>query len=555
MKSKYIFIAIVSALFAGLGIGYFIFHEDKGEHTHQVKSENGQTWTCSMHPQIKKSEPGKCPICGMDLVPQSDVSDNMDPEAVQLSSSAVALANIQTEKVTKGKPEQKIRLSGKIAVNENEIYTQAFHFPGRIEKSYINFKGEKVSKGQIIAYLYSPEIVAAQDEYLELLKGNPNNELLKAARQKLENWKISTEMVSEIEKRGEPIEKFPIKSEVDGIVLEKLKGVGDYVSKGASFFKVANIQSVWALLDVYERDLPFVKEGDKVKVNTQAFPEITFSGIIDFVDPVIDAKDRVAKARVALQNRQEKLKPQMLISAETENKGKYTEDQIMVPASAVLWTGELSIVYVKTNSSKGVAFKLRKVKLGPLMNERYVILAGLKEGEEIAVNGTFSIDAAAQLTGKPSMMQVEDKKKELSSKDQESFDKIINTYLELKSFLVQDEYSKSKESWKKLHELLMDDKGGDSFKSFKSSTMSVLHSQNDLANIKMIRKGFEELSKQIVKGLKTFGNTSDTYYIQKCPMANDNQGAVWVSEDKEIRNPYFGESMLKCGSVIDVINF
>jgi Cu(I)/Ag(I) efflux system membrane fusion protein len=182
---------------------------------------------------------------------------------------------------------------------------------------------------------------------------------------------------------------------------------GDYVTRGEAIYEIANLSKVWVLFDVYESDIVWVNKGDKVEFSVASLPGETFTGDISYLDPVIDPITRVAKARVEHSNAGGKLKPEMFATGLVEARLPGKSELPVVPKTAVMWTGKRSVVYVKADTDKGVNFIMREVTLGPSLGDSYVIESGLEEGEEIAVNGTFSIDAAAQLAGKPSMMNPE----------------------------------------------------------------------------------------------------------------------------------------------------
>ncbi|HHG84119.1 MAG TPA: efflux RND transporter periplasmic adaptor subunit, partial [Bacteroidetes bacterium] len=176
LKNKWVALGLV--LILGIIIGKFVWggtpaKKMESEHVHdEILSADGQIWTCSMHPQIQKDGPGKCPLCGMDLIPLDSSMDNEEtlPDEVPMSASAMKLAELQTYVVKKEKPEKEIRLLGKVKADERRMYSQAVHFPGRVEKLYINFTGESVRKGQKLATVYSTELVTAQKELFEVLK-------------------------------------------------------------------------------------------------------------------------------------------------------------------------------------------------------------------------------------------------------------------------------------------------------------------------------------------------------------------------------------------------
>jgi Cu(I)/Ag(I) efflux system membrane fusion protein len=401
-------------LIAGLALGGLIFSggsdENHSGHTHQlIAGENEkQVWTCSMHPQIKMDKPGKCPICGMDLIPlkRSDAGDAaVDADAIQLSKEAVALANIQTTKVSRRNPVKDVRLYGTIQPDERLSQSQTSHVNGRIEKLLINFTGESVRRGQTIATIYSPELLSAQQELLEAAKAQSlQPALLQAAREKLRLWKLTDEQIAQIEQSGNASPLVEVKANTGGIVVGKKVSQGDYVNQGNVLFDIADLSQVWAVFDAYESDLPFLKVGDRLEYTLQALPGRTFSGRISFINPIIDPTTRTAKIRTETNNPDMRLKPEMYADAIVKAPLQQYNNKLVIPKSAVLWTGKRSIVYVKQPDTETPAFMLRQIELGPSLGQAYVVLSGLEDGDEIVTNGTFTIDAGAQLEGKRSMM-------------------------------------------------------------------------------------------------------------------------------------------------------
>jgi len=399
----------IGILLIGLLLGWVIFgdnNSEKDSHDHKTEQIENTIWTCSMHPQIKQPEAGKCPLCGMDLIPLETNNSGADPNAIVMSENALKLANIQTMVVGAGAVSKEIRLNGKIQFDERKTFAQTTHIPGRIERLTINFTGEKVSKGQTIAVVYSPEIVTAQDELLQAYSiKNLQPALFEAAKQKLRNWKISDNTISRIISSGKPFQQFPITADVSGIVITKKVNLGDYVERGMSLYEIADVSSLWVLFDVYESDLKWVKVDDKVNYSIASLPGETFEGIISFLDPIINSQTRVSTARVEVENTKGFLKPEMFVNGVLKNDSSATQSkEIIIPKSAIMWTGERSIVYIKNIIDSKISFQLKEVILGTSTGDSYVIKDGLASGEEIVINGTFTVDAAAQLAGKPSMM-------------------------------------------------------------------------------------------------------------------------------------------------------
>ncbi|MDR1222763.1 MAG: efflux RND transporter periplasmic adaptor subunit [Tannerella sp.] len=400
-------------LAAGLILGWILFGRPDTPVQHVPHTEETHVWTCSMHPQIRQDKPGKCPLCAMDLIPlkkasSSSGADGADPDAILLSAEAVALAGIQTSVAGSGggSPAREIRLYGTIQPNERLVHSQVSHINGRIEELYVNFTGEPVRSGQVIASVYSPDLQNVQQELLEAAKlRDVQPALLEAAREKLRQWKLSDGQIALIEQSGKVLPRMDIMANTDGIVIAKNVSQGDYVSRGSVLFSVADLSSVWAVFEAYEMDLSCLKTGGDITYTVQALPGKTFSGKITFIDPVLDRTSRTAGIRVETANIGGRLKPEMIADAIV--RAPLEQGRITIPATAVLWTGKRSIVYVKQAGSDVPAFKLREIELGPALGDAYPVLSGLQEGEEIVTNGAFTVDASAQLEGKRSMMNDE----------------------------------------------------------------------------------------------------------------------------------------------------
>ncbi len=595
-------IIVVSTLALGILLGWLIFGgsqpKTNDEHRHETEVVAGETvWTCSMHPQIRQNEPGACPICGMDLIPlEDDQHSEIDPMAISMSPTAMQLANIQTAVVGSMDAVKQVRLNGKVQEDERLVLSQSSHIPGRIEALMVNFTGEYVNKGQAIASVYSPEMVTAQEELFEAQKIKETQpQLFNAAKAKLKNWKLSDKQIDQILQSGNPNETFNIQADVSGYVTKKMVNPGDYVRRGETIYEIADLSRVWLLFDVYESDMGWIKKGDKIEFTIASLPGETFTGTISFLDPIIDPKTRVAKARVATANPGLKLKPEMFVSGTVQAQLPKRTDAVVVPKTAVMWTGKRSVVYVKSTTDQGVNFKMREVTLGPALGESYMIENGLQAGEEIAVNGTFSIDAAAQLAGKPSMMNPEgspamtahnhggmdmpatdegpsQSEKSTSSKATEKsgteidpafkvqLTKVYNAYLGMKnSFVATDAKQVSieaKEVSTALKSVDMDLLKGDAHMAWMEQLKTLNSTIESIAGFKDIekqREAFFRFNQVFYKSVKQFGLDNTTAYYQYCPMANSDKGAYWLSEIKEIRNPYFGDQMLSCGETKETI--
>ncbi|MDN6309776.1 MAG: efflux RND transporter periplasmic adaptor subunit [Flavobacteriaceae bacterium] len=571
---KYIIYSII--LIAGIVLGGLFFStsqennpsSDSSAHTHTEESDDQTMWTCSMHPQIMQTEPGDCPICGMDLIPAESGGDGLSANAIKMTKNAMALANIQTSRVGNAVSENgsAISLSGKIVKNEEANSVQASYFDGRIERLHVNYEGQEVRRGQLLATIYSPNLVAAQQELIttaSMKKSQPT--LYRSVRNKLKNWKLSESQINSIEESGEVLENFPIYATVSGTVSEKIAAEGDYVKQGQPILRVSNLNSVWAEFDAYENQISQFEKGQQIKMTPNAYPNKTFDAILSFIDPILNTQTRIVTVRATIQNKNNLLKPGMFVTGLIESVGASVDQQLTVPASAIMWTGERSLVYLKTNPDDPI-FEMREVTIGLKNGQTYSITDGLEKGDEIVTNGTFTVDAAAQLQRKKSMMnkgnaadkktetKQADMKIELSQEAQKAFVKSLNPYLKMKDAFVDSEatlvskYAKAtSESLKsiEIHDL------GKMEQSHINKSVEILYEIAESDDLEKQRDNFIILNENIIPIAMNVEEAEPILYVQKCPMVDNNKGAAWLSTGKDILNPYYGEAMLTCGSVID----
>ena len=589
MKKILIYVGILAI---GLLLGRFLFGGSSNietEHNHDTAQETNQMWTCSMHPQIMQPEPGDCPICGMDLIPAVSRTEGLLADQFRLTENAMALANIQTSIVGNGESEANtIKLSGKIAENEEANAVQVSYFTGRIEQLHVSFTGEKISKGQLLATIYSPELFAAQQELLtaKSLKAS-QPELYKAVRNKLKLWKLSESQINVIEDTGKIKENFPIYATVSGTVSEKLVEQGDYIKQGQPLFKIANLNTVWALFDVYENQINLFKKGQVISITSNVNANNDYNAKVDFIDPVLDTKTRTVKLRAVLNNKDDLFKPGQFVEGKIKGITSNKEQLLIIPTSAVLWTGERSVVYLKTNPSQPV-FEMREIILGNQMGTTYEVLEGLSNGDEIVTNGTFTVDAAAQLQGKKSMMNKgggkvmtgheghmgmeetaitnpekasnRNNRLEVPIAFQNQLKSVFNAYIRLKDALVKDNSNIVTEESKKLlshlsqvdMKLLTDNASHKHWMALEKDIKMATTSISNTSKIPLQRAYFKTLSSQLTNAIEVFGINEKVYH-QFCPMADHNKGAYWLSKEAKVINPYFGNAMLTCGEVKQII--
>ena len=580
MKKYIIYIGILAI---GLLLGWFLFGNSIKEdtsHNHSETEQTNQMWTCSMHPQIMQPEAGDCPICGMDLIPAETSAEGLDVNEFKLTKNAMALANIQTSIVGNNtSKDATIKLSGKIAENEEANIVQASYFSGRIERLNISSTGEEVRKGQLLATIYSPELFAAQQELItasSIKESQPA--LYKAVRNKLKLWKISESQIDQIEASGKVKQNFPIYANVSGTVSEKLVEQGDYVKQGQALLKITNLNKVWALFDVYENQIELFKKGQEITVTSNAYPNKEFKKKVDFIDPTFNSATRTVKLRVVLNNTSREFKTGMFVEGNIKNNMSEKEQLLMIPSSAILWTGKRSVVYLKTNPNEPI-FEMKEITIGKQLGELYEVIDGLISGDEIVSNGTFTVDAAAQLKGKKSMMNKEggvvmtgheghlgmdsttsvnndnhsnmNERMKVSKGFQNQLKVVFNDYIKLKNALVKDDSNNVMAESKRLltnlskvdMKLLMDKEAHNHWMSLEKKMKTAATSISNTSKIKEQRMHFKNVSSYLTNAIEVFGINEKVYH-QFCPMADNNKGAYWLSKEEKVINPYFGDAML-----------
>ncbi|MFT5958548.1 MAG: Cu(I)/Ag(I) efflux system membrane fusion protein [Polaribacter sp.] len=579
----------LGTLLVGLFLGWLLFgnlSSTNTVHEHIEIADKNERWTCSMHPQILREAPGDCPICGMDLIPAETGADGLLADQFKLTANAMALANIQTSVVGIGKAEDNvIQLSGKISENEATNVVQVSYFSGRIETLAIGFIGEEVFKGQLLATMYSPELYAAQQELITALSlKDTQPALYKAVRTKLKLWKLSESQINKIEMSGEIQENFPVYATVSGTVSEKLAAEGAAIKKGQPLFKIANLESVWASFDVYENQINRFKKGQEITITTNAAPNNLYKSKVAFIDPVLNTGTRTVTLRAVLPNKKGMFKPGMFVEGQIKVKNSGISEVITIPSSAILWTGKRSIVYLKPTLNVPV-FEMLEITLGTKNGATYEVLSGLKNGDEIVTNGTFTVDAAAQLQGKKSMMNKKggaamtghegheamngsvnkvaknnSVRLDVSKEFQQQLNEVLNEYIALKDAFVKEESSNIISQSEKIGGLLskvdmklLENKEAQTFwmsleKQLRVAVSSILKT----TAIKEQRNHFKQASASLIEALQVFG-VNEKVFITFCPMADSDKGAYWLSKDEKVINPYFGNAMLTCGEVKQVI--
>ena len=365
-------------------------------------------YTCPMHPSVHKDSPGACPVCGMTLVKKSaetemNVEESRDLKTIALSPSKQVLANVSTSVAKRMSLTKQIHAVGKVDYAEPNFRNISMRFPGRLEKLYLTFTGQKVKKGGPVADVYSPEAISAQQEYLlakesydqvkdasEIVAGGALS-LLQQSKQKLLLWGFTEAQITELEQAKQVKNAITIYSPISGTVLKKNVDPQHYAAAGEDLYDVADLSTVWLYVDVYEFEVRTLNVGQTVDATADAYPGEVFMGKISFVSPTVDPSTRTVRVRVDVPNLKEKLKPGMFVNAIMKADLPPT---IVVPMTALLSTGHQQIVWVQ--KEKGV-FEPRIVTIGEQNSDAAQILEGINEGEVIVTSGGYLIDSESQL--------------------------------------------------------------------------------------------------------------------------------------------------------------
>jgi Cu(I)/Ag(I) efflux system membrane fusion protein len=429
-------------------------------------AQPAEAWTCSMHPQVRLPEAGACPICHMDLIRAAAGADTEAADAeLVLSEAAKTLAEVRTARVERGEAERKVALVGRVTYDETRVQRVSSAVPGRIERLYVEVTGTRVKRGEHLLRIYSPELLAAQTEWVGALRQitqvpagsaarNVLDKTAAAAEERLRLWGLSERQRQRLREGGQPQQTITVYAPRGGVVVQRDAVVGMYVKEGTPLYTVAELDRLWVELEAFESDLPHIRFGQVVTLATDAMPGRSWQGRVAFVAPIVDERSRTVRVRVNFDNEDKALKPGMLVRAtlrvSVDAHGHAVSDDdlreafvcpmhpdvvkpragrcdvcgmalepasalglitsasgerpLLIPASAPLLTGKRAVVYVEVPGRDRPTYEGRAVVLGPRVGDAYVVLEGLSEGEMVVVEGAFKLDAAMQVRAKPSLM-------------------------------------------------------------------------------------------------------------------------------------------------------
>lgn len=524
------------------------------------------SWTCAMHPQIRTEEPGTCPLCGMDLVRvEQGQAATAAHNRVTLTERARALARLRTQLV-QPRSEQggHRRLLGRVETDETAAREVTAWTGGRIDKLLVRFTGQRVRKGQTVARLYSPEVYNAHQDLLlarrqtrALAEGTPAarhaaQAALEAARGRLRLLGVLEEELQRMEQAPEPWRDIPIRSPFAGTITEHLATEGAYVKTGTALFRLSNLGRLWVQLDAYESDLPSLRRGQSVTLRFEGLADEPFAGKVAFIDPVLDPQRRTARVRVELRGGAGKVRPGMFAEASVETgESARSRSPLVIARSAPLFTGRRSVVFVEVRGTDRPTYEAREVRLGERLGDHYEVVSGLSEGERVVVNGAFTLDAELQIRGGRSMMDRPDDRQRppvLPAAAQRLLAALVGRYLAGQRALAADRLPDAG-VFQGAVPMTLD--GVDPLSQRQLTSLDqALRTLGAAKELPPARAALGEASVPLTALLDNHGNPlSDPLQVAYCPMALEDEGAVWVQTEGALKNAYFGSRMLDCGEV------
>jgi Cu(I)/Ag(I) efflux system membrane fusion protein len=353
-------------------------------------------WTCSMHPSVHAHEPGTCPICSMNLTPVTNADEQSG--VVHVDEARQKAIGVHSEKVVKAPMTLDIRAVGKLTYDETRLTDVVLKVSGYVSGLKVTAMGQAVKKGETLFEVYSPDLFAAEQDYLlarstsvALGSAGRGEDLIRAAETRLGLLGVSAGQISSIAKSGQPIEKLAFSAPASGYVIEKNIVEGASIQAGERLLRLAALDRVWVEADVFEADLGRITKGQTATIALSYIPDRTFEGKVTFIFPYLDPNARTGRVRIELPNTGLELKPDMYANVTFH---VTLGDRIQIPTSAILFTGPRRIVIVDLGDGK---LAPREVTIGAQSGDRAEVLSGLKDGDLVVTSGNFLIAAESRI--------------------------------------------------------------------------------------------------------------------------------------------------------------
>ncbi|HAA76050.1 TPA: efflux RND transporter periplasmic adaptor subunit [Candidatus Latescibacteria bacterium] len=393
---------IIASAICLTAAGIWLFAPSEDPHAGHDQIEDVSHYTCPMHPSVKLHDPDvPCPICGMDLTPVpkqsgSSVETFKGPAFVTLSDDQQQLIGIRTDVVAVRETAGEIRTQGRITYDERSLTDVNLKVSGWIRELFVNYVGKRVRRGDQLFTLYSPDLLSSQEEYLLAFRGQNdgaesgwNERLLASARERLQLWDMTNEQIHDLEQSGQPQTAVTIHSPADGIVIDRKAVAGMHVNPSTRLYRIAGLDTVWVMADVYEQEIQRVREGLAARVLVPGAGQV--EGRIDYVYPYLDPSTRTGTVRILVANPEDKLKPDtfvdVLINVERSR-------ALIVPESAVMLSGRRRIAFLAIGEGR---FQPTEVRLGRRYETGYEMIDGLQAGDVVVTPANFLLDSESKL--------------------------------------------------------------------------------------------------------------------------------------------------------------
>lgn len=576
-------------------------------------------YICPMMCTPPSTEPGRCPVCAMELV-EATGGGGGDGISVTIESSARRLVGIQTATSKMGEMNRTIRTIGSIDFDESRLSTISAYIDGRLEELYADYVGVEVKEGDDLALIYSPKLYSAQTEYITSLESESvgrfsinSPDMLAMARENLSELGMTTGQIEDLRESRKPQSRIRIKSPQTGTVLEKAAVEGDYVKTGQKIYRIADLTSVWMMLDLFPDDASLVRFGQQVEAEIQSMPGEVFTGRVAFIDPTVDPVTRTVRVRVEVMNYDGKLRPgdyatarisvpavpvdmvydpaladkyispmhpqvirdepgdcplcgmDLIPTSQLGYSPKPVEAQrvVTVPRDSVLLTGERGVVYVETEPGR---FEIRRVTVGAMNDDDAIIVEGMAAGETVATNGNFLIDSQMQLAGNPSLMDPSKAPSyspgplELPDRDPvmlagqsgEQFDRAYDAYFEIQCAMAADMTPPPvalNTLLDSLNKLEMLAEVPDAAQTRFASARRGASRMD--GSLETAREAYRSVSHAMLHAatIARGPKTAKSLVHMYCPMVPGG-GGDWMQPGGELQNPYWGSEMLTCGETV-----
>ena len=493
-----------------------------------------------MHPWVKSDKPGRCTVCGMELVPVYEGGKGFDQatsDIVMLPEGSPNVTNVRTLEVKRQPLTRTLRVAGMIDDDDSRHRILSAYTGGRIEKLFVNFEGAEVQAGEPLATFYSKELFNAANEYKVLAK-QANPPLLASAELRLLQMGLTPEQIAKIPKRADNDIFFEIVAPLTGTVVKRHVYEGQYVQEGEKLFEIADFSKMWFQFIAYEQDLPFLKIGQEVTVRTAALPDKVFKAAVKFINPNMDDTTRSARVRVEIDNPNRELRHKLYADATVALEAP---EVVAVPRTAILWPGSNPRVYVE--QEKG-AYQQRRVILGRAGDDAWEVLEGVKAGERVVASGNMLIDGQAQLNNLAAPVDetitTHDPAMEMTAEEHDAMEKYLTAVAALTETLAADDVKAFNDALSKL-----------------PAPPKGLSAQAPApaADLAAARKGFLPLSEAVAEYARQVRGHFPTLKIFRCPMTDQAgegmpKNAKWIQLTAELRNPFFGREMIDCGAEV-----